>query len=475
MMPISFRAAQKPITANKASLLVGLTMSVIAFQLNATMLNPAVTQMENELGATTAAIAFSSALFFLSKAVFQVFMPRLSDMVGRRRILLILLTILAVGTVIAMFGPTVEWLYVGRFIQGSCGPVFTIALLTLREAIPDEKEYGTRLGVIIAINGGIAGVDVILGGWMAQHFGFRSILAFCFVMTIAAIIATVAWVPQFAPGKGERMDWWGVVFIAIVVVALSWAVGGDPFGNKLPSLWTFVYIATAVVALVVFVVRQKSASSPLIPADQLGNRAIWAMPLTTICTLAGIMAVANLIGPSFAQNTDAGWGMSATLASVLFMAPYSFIGWIVGPFAGRLAPRFGYVRLLQLGLLSSVLVIAAIAVVGLRSPVLFGILLFALGVTYGGVTNVMLNGLGVLLSPKSAPGLLPGLNGASFAIGAGLAFTIVGQAITAGSPAGAQTASGYVHGLWICAGLATMALLITPLLPKPQLNLSENE
>jgi MFS family permease len=194
------------------------------------------------------------------------------------------------------------------------------------------------------------------------------------------------------------------------------------------------------------------------------------MPLTTILTLAGVMAVANLVGPSFAQNPDAGWGMSAALASVLFMAPYSLIGWVVGPFAGRLAPRLGYVRLLQLGLVSSMLVIAAMALFGLRSPVLFGILLFVLGIVYGGVTNVMLNGLGVLLSPQRAPGLLPGLNGASFAIGAGLAFTIVGQAITHGSPSGSESDGGYVQGLWICAGLAALALLVTLALPKPQLN-----
>ena len=307
---------------------------------------------------------------------------------------------------------------------------------------------------------------------MAEHFGYRSIFALCLVITIVAFVASFAWVPQFAPGKGERMDWWGVVFISIVVVALTWTVGGDPFGNRFPSGWSGVYIAVAAIGLVVFVARQRRARSPLIPADQLGNRAIWAMPLTTILTLAGVMAVANLVGPSYAQNPTAGWGMSATLASVLFMAPYALIGWVVGPFAGRLAPRLGYVRLLQFGLLSSALVIAVMALFGLSNPVLFGVLLFVLGVTYGGVTNVMLNGLGVLLSPRNAPGLLPGLNGASFAIGAGLAFTIVGQAITAGSPAGSDSLAGYAQGLWICAGLATLALLITPLLPKPQLNAS---
>ncbi|MER7081300.1 Major Facilitator Superfamily protein [Saccharopolyspora kobensis] len=464
-MSLPDTSLSKPITVNQAALLVGLVVAVVAFQLNATMLNPAVEHMQNDLNTTTAAIAFSTALFFLSKAIFQVFMPRLSDMVGRRRILLVSLGVLAVGTVIAMLAPSVEWLYLGRAIQGACGPVFTIALLTLREAAATEKEYGTKLGLVIAINGGIAGVDVVLGGWMADHLGFRSIFAFTLVVTVLAIIATRLWVPESAPSKGGRMDWIGVALVSVVVVGLSWVVGGDPF-NPFPSAWTAVYAVITVCAAVAFVVHQRRSAHPLIPAGQLGNRAIWAMPLTTILTLTGIMAVVNLLVPSFTQNPTAGWGMPATTVSLLFMAPYALIGWLVGPFAGRLAPRFGYNRMLQLGLLSSAFVLAALALFGLKNAWALGILVFVLGITYAGFTNVMLNGLGVLLSPKDAPGLLPGLNGASFGIGAGLSFTILGQTITRGSAVGSTSAAGYVTALWMAIGIVVLAFLVTLLLPK---------
>ena len=457
----------KPISSTKAALLVGLVLSVIAFQLNATMLNPAVEHMQNELSATTAQIAFTSALFFLSKAIFQVFMPRLSDMVGRRRILLISLVLLTIGTVVAMLAPSVEWLYLGRAIQGACGPVFTIALLTLRESTATEKEYGTKLGVVIAINGGVAGVDVVLGGWMADNFGFRSIFAFTLVVTLLALVGAYRWVPESTPSKGERMDWLGVFLVSVVVVGLTWVVGGDPF-NPFPSVWTAVYAVVTVAAGLVFVVHQRRSAHPLIPSDQLGNRAIWAMPLTTILTLTGIMGVVNLLVPSFAQNPTAGWGLSATTTSVMLMAPYALVGWLVGPFAGRLAPRFGYRRMLQGGLLSTALVLAAVVLFGLSNVWVLGVLLFILGITYAGVTNVMLNGLGILLSPKKAPGLLPGLNGAAFGIGAGLSFTILGQAITRGSAVGSTSTTGYVTALWIAIAIVVLALLVTLLLPKPQ-------
>lgn len=452
-----------------STLLAGLILSVVAFQLNATMLNPAVQHMQNELSATTAQIAFTTAMFFLSKAIFQVFMPRLSDMVGRRRILLISLGILTVGTVISMLAPTVGWLYLGRAIQGACGPVFTIALLTLREATRSEKEYGTKMGIIIAINGGIAGVDVILGGWMADHWGFRSILVFALVATIIAFVAALRWVPESAPSKGEKMDWLGVVLITIVVIGLTWAVGGDPFGHRFPSTWSIGYGIAAIVAGLLFVAHQRRSPNPLIPSNELGNRAIWAMPLTTILTLTGVMAIVNLLVPSFAQNPTAGWGMSATSASLLFMAPYALVGWLVGPFAGRMAPRVGYVRLLQVGILSSAAIVAAMVLVGMHNAVVFGVLIFALGITYGGITNVMLNGLGVLLSPSNAPGLLPGLNGASFGIGAGLSFTILGQAITSGSAVGSSSTGGYSTAMWISICILAAAWLVTLALPAPSI------
>lgn len=461
-------APPKPITVNQAALLLGLVLAVIAFQLNATMLNPAVEQMQHELGATTAQIGYATALFFLSKAIFQVFMPRLSDMAGRRRILFVSLGLLVVGTVIAMLAPSVEWLYVGRLIQGACGPVFTIALLTLREAASSEKEYGTKLGLVIAINGGVAGVDVILGGWMADQWGFRSILAFTLVITLLALVATRLWVPESAPSRGSRMDWVGVALLSVMVVGLTWVVGGDPFTDAFPSVWTAVYAVITVGAFLAFVVHERRTSNPLIPSDQLGNRAIWAMPLTTILTLTGIMAVVNLLVPSFTQNPTAGWGMAAASSSLLFMAPYALVGWLVGPFAGRLAPQLGYKRMLQLGLATSLLVLVALATVGLSSPWLLGILVFVLGISYAGVTNVMLNGLGIVLSPKSAPGLLPGLNGASFGIGAGLSFTILGNAVTEGSPVGSASASGYVSALWIAGAILAVTLVVTLALPKPQ-------
>lgn len=457
---------ESPMTKSRAMVLTGLIIAVVAFQLNATMLNPAVEIMARQLDVEVSAIAKSTSLFFLATGAFSIFVPRLSDMLGRKKVLAVSLILLIIGTVIAIWAPNIHWLYVGRVIQGTCGPVFALALLILREVVTDPEEYGTRMGILAAINGGIAGVDVILGGWMADNWGYRSVLVFTLVFAILALLGVFAWVPESRPTPDAHMDWLGVVLLIAAVITMTWTVGGDPFDNPYPGPMTIVYGVATLILAGAFVFWQTKSKEPFIPKSAQRYRAMWAMPLTTILTLAGVMGVVNLIVISFAQNPTAGFGMNAALASLLFMSPYALIGWLVGPFAGHAAPRIGYVKMLQLGLLASFGVIILFALFGLNSKWLLGTFAILLGITYAGVANVMLNGLGVVLSPPEAPGLLTGLNGASFGIGAGISFTVLGQFITAGSPIGSDSNSGYVMALWAAAVITLLAFLQTFVLPR---------
>ena len=75
-----------------------------------------------------------------------------------------------------------------------------------------------------------------------------------------------------------------------------------------------------------------------------------------------------------------------------------------------------------------------------------------LGVFYNGLTLTTINGLGVILTPKDAPGSLPGLNGACFGIGAGLGIAIVAPVAAAGRFADFRAA------MWISVAITVVAL-----------------
>nr|WP_308253312.1 MFS transporter [Pseudonocardia sp. ICBG601] len=123
---------------------------------------------------------------------------------GAPRVLLVMLAVMLVGSVVAALAVSVPMLFAGRILQGITGPVVPICLLMLRSEIADPRRYGVVLGLITAVNGGVAGLDALLGGWLATHHGFRSIFWVIAAVTVVALVlvACGAWspAPRRAPG-----------------------------------------------------------------------------------------------------------------------------------------------------------------------------------------------------------------------------------------------------------------------------------
>ncbi len=159
-------------TVNTAALITALLAACIAFQLNASMLSPALVTIGAELGVDQAAVGLSQTWFFTAAALFSLVLPRLSDIVGRKKILLGMMALMGVGSVISAMAPDITWLFIGRIIQGVSGPTVPLCLIMLRSAISNPRKYGTMMGLVAAVNGGIAGIDSFAGGTSPRTLGF---------------------------------------------------------------------------------------------------------------------------------------------------------------------------------------------------------------------------------------------------------------------------------------------------------------
>jgi hypothetical protein len=144
---------------------------------------------------------------------------------------------------------------------------------------------------------------------------------------------------------------------------------------------------------------------------------------------------------------------------LIFLSPAAFIGVLAAPFAGWLGGHAGWIRILRYGLVASIALLVTIAT-QLAHPVIVMLAIAALGLTYNGLALTMLNGLGVLLSPKDTPAALPGLNGAAFGTGVNLGIAVVAPFCAV------ATGGGYRTALWIACGLTVLAL-VTSLCMKP--------
>lgn len=128
------------------TLVVAVLAACVAFQLNASMLSPALVTMARELGTDDATVGLSQTMFFTLAAMFSLFLPRLSDIAGRRRVLLVMLAVMLVGSVVAALAVSVPMLFAGRILQGITGPVVPICLLMLRSGSPTRAATGSCSG-----------------------------------------------------------------------------------------------------------------------------------------------------------------------------------------------------------------------------------------------------------------------------------------------------------------------------------------
>lgn len=447
-----------PRTRHPSIMLGALVLGVVAYQLNATMISPAVPNIAESLSTSAAKVGFSQTMFFLVGGIAGVVLSRYSDYIGRRRILLWALTGMSVGTLACVFAPTIEVLIAGRLLQGVSGATFQLTYLLLRETM-SPKAFGTAVGVITAVNGGVAGLDALAAGALADTVGFRAVFGVILLTGIIAIALSIKYVPESIPDTRGRMDWRGACALsATLTCAILGVDRGSTFGWSHPL--TISLLIGVIVFGLLFWRLEKQRRDPLIATGHLRSRRVWPIMATTLLTLSGFFAAMNFTVVLLSQDDTAGYGMSATMSALVFLLPAAVVGLAAGPFAGWWAPRIGWRLAMRIGLAGSTLILVTGAVFA-EHQWLTAVGFCGLGFFYYGLTLTTINALGVVLSPKESPGALPGFNGACFGIGASLGIALVAPMASAG------TIDGYRAALWMAVTLAAIAFVASLMVSAP--------
>ncbi len=453
--PVPGRArAPRPV-----GVLIGtLVLAILTFQLNATLLSAALPAVGAQLGESMQDVARVQSVFFLAGAVFGMVFSRWSDFLGRKRSLVIVLTLLLIGTVICTLAPSLPLLLLGRVLQGASNATFTISFLLLSERL-SSRLFGISVGIITSVNGGLFGVDGFLGGYVTDTIGWRFLFVITLGLGLVAITCVALFVPQDEPRtQAGSMDWWGAGILSLFLVLLTSLIS-QASSSGWSDLLTLGYLVGAIASAVVFVMVESRTRQPLIPIHALRSRQVWPLLLSTVLTLAGVFSALNFTVVLLSQNEQVGYGLSASMSALLYLTPTAFVGVTAAIFSGWIAVRIGWITSLRLSSGVIALITMGLAVFAMDRWMVFG-LLIVMGVFYLGLFQSSVNGVSVLNSPPEARGALPGLNGACFGIGIGTGIALVAPVVAAGTVAGFQTA------LWISVGL-TVASCAASLILRP--------
>lgn len=134
---------------------------------------------------------WSMAIYMLGVAITLLIYGPISDGVGRKSPMITGLGIMIIGSFICLFAPNIDFLIVGRFIQG-CGAGACAGLWRsiFRDVFTGEQlaKYGSYFTVFIMF---IVPAAPALGGYLQQYFGWRASFAFMSFYSIFALFAII--------------------------------------------------------------------------------------------------------------------------------------------------------------------------------------------------------------------------------------------------------------------------------------------
>ncbi|MGX4653938.1 MFS transporter [Micromonospora sp. SCSIO 07396] len=364
-------------------LLAGVQFVLIAA---ITVLSVALPAIQREFGLSLGALTLVSAAYGLSFSGLLMLGGRLTDLLGRRRLLRIGAAAFALASLAVMLAPGYPALLAARFAQGVGAALAAPAAMALLGDLYPDPTVRSRMTAIwgtvasIGATSGtlLSGVVLAVGSWRWS-------------MALPAAIGLLAWLagPRLLPPGPEpvrsRIDYPGAALVTTGLTALSYGlVLAVDHGLGTPEV--LIPLVAGAVLLVAFLLVEARATQPLLPPSFLVSARRSAALLAVLVAAAAMSGVFFFLSLYLQQVR----GLSPLAASGVFL-PFSLVLLATGAASGRLVGRWGARTVTGTGLLlaaAGLLLLSRLAPDSVTWTVAAGLLLFPAGtaLTFSGAT-----------------------------------------------------------------------------------------
>ena len=434
-----------------------LSSGAFGFSLLQSLVIPAIPTIQHELRTSASAASWLLTSYLLSAAVATPIAGRLGDMLGKARVLVVTLVLLALGTLVCALSSSISLMIFGRAVQGLAGGVFPLAYGIIRDEFPHERVAGA-IGLVSAILGIGTGVGVVVAGPVIDHLSYHWLYWAPLVLVVAACALTAAFVPESPVRSPGAVNWTGAALMSAWLVALLLGMSEAPeWGWTNPTVLG-LFAASAVVALA-WARSERRSTHPLVDIAMLRIPAVWRTNLSGLLLGAG-MYTFFIIVPNFVQTPrSSGYGFSASVTGAgLFLLPLAVTMLASALLAGRLTARFGSKALLVAGCTLSAA--AFVLLVGASGAPLDFYLSSALAGVGIGLGFASMTNLVVAAVPHRQTGVATAMNSnlrsIGGALGTGISTSIIVSSLLA---SGLPSEHGYALAFLLCAVLLVAAAL----------------
>ena len=443
-----------------------LSGTVVALQ--QTMVIPLLPEFPKILGVSADDASWLVTVTLLTSAVATPIVSRLADMFGKRRMMLISMTMIVVGSLVAAIGGNFISLLIGRGLQGFAISMIPVGISIMRDELPKEK-VASATALMSATLGVGAALGLPLSGLIFEHLGWPAIFWLSAIVGVLLIIAVAVVVPESSVRTRGKFDFLGAVMLSVSLAALLLAISkGARWGwTSEPTLLMFVI---GIVTLALWFPYELRVTQPMVDLRTSAKRPVLLTNVASI--LVGFSMYANNLSTTqqLQMPKISGYGFElGVMAAGLCMIPAGLAMVFFAPVSANITKRFGAKTTLIVG--GTVLALAYIARVFLTGSITL-IIISAAIVSIG--TAIAYSAMPMLIMrsvPITETASANGLNSLLRSVGTSISSAVVAAMLTSmvipsGPGEGLPSIDAFKNIFWLAALAAVAAAAAAAFIPR---------
>jgi EmrB/QacA subfamily drug resistance transporter len=462
-IPTPLTPGSRASSSRAIAIVLFLSLGGLSFSVLQSLVAPALGTIGGDLGVSTGDASWVLTAYLLSAAVLTPILGRLGDMIGKRRVIIVVLALLLAGTVLAALAPNLGVLIVGRVLQGAAGAVLPLSIGIVRDELPKER-VSLTIGVLSAIFGIGAGIGIVAAGPIVESLSWHWLFWFPAALVAIALLGAIFGIPESPVRTPGRLDLVGTGILSIGLVALLLAISeGQNWG------WgdgrTIGLMTLGAVAIAVFVLVELRVNDPLIDVRLFRHRGVWTAHIVALAFGFAMFGTFILVPTILQLPTALGYGFGASVSEAgLLLLPTVAAMVVSGVVAGILIRRIGAKIPMIIGgvAVTIAFVIPALGHAEVWQIVVSGVLT---GVGMGMAMAAMSNAI-VQAVPATQTGEAISANTVLRTIGSSIGTAVIAALLSSHvSEQGAPTDEAFTIGFWVSAGVGVLAVLAALVAP----------
>jgi EmrB/QacA subfamily drug resistance transporter len=443
--------------ARRIGVLLICSMSLLMVGLDITAVNVALPAIGKQMDASLSWLQWTVSAYTVVMASLLLFSGSTADRLGRKRTLVIGLSVFSIASGLCSVAPTIELLVAFRVLQGIGASMLNpVAMSIVVNTFTVPRERAQAVGVWGAVFGASMALGPIIGGALVASAGWEWIFLMNIPLGLAAIALVLHFVPESKAVNPRRFDPIGQALVVVLLASLTYGIiEGPNAGWSSPMI--LVAFGAACGSLLGLLRYEPRREEPLIEL-----RFFRSIPFSSSITLS-VAAFASFGGFLFLNTLylQDVRGLSPVHAG-LTVIPIALMTVVFSPISGRLVGRSGPRIPLAVAGVFSFAACAMLVDIGpstslawlIAAYVIFGI---GFGFVNAPITNAAVSGM-----PREQAGVAAAIATTSRQFGQAIGVAIVGAIVASNAASSTEGGlSAATHpAWWTLTGLGAVVLVL---------------